>query len=218
MNFIKIVVFISLYFISLQAHPYYIYGKITKFTENGVVYTVKQETIYLQKDGKKLPATTDNEGRFHLNFAPQGKPLLKAGEMVRLQMDLPDKWFMLSPYNGVMYLPKDFKNANISVKLLANKSKIKTEYFTISANNGKREKAYPVIQVGAFDKPKNAKNILRGLRQKHYHKAFIKKIGSKYKVFISVFKTKSKAKDFFKFFRRKYKKEYPNAFVTLIAL
>ena len=218
MNFIKFIIFISLSFISLQAHPYYLYGKITKFTEDGIIYTVKQETIYLQKNGKTLPATTDNEGRFHLNFAPDGKPLLEAGEMVRLQMNLPDKWFMLSPYNGVMYLPKNFKNANISVKLLANKSKIKTEYFTISVNNGKREKAQPVIQVGAFDKPENAEKVLRGLRQKRYHKAFIKKIGSKYKVFISIFKTKNKAKDFLNFFKRKYKKEYPNAFVSLITL
>ena len=219
MNIFKIFILIIGLATFINAHNYYLHGKVTNFSEDGIEYPVKNESISINGTGVRLKTTTDNEGKFHLNLAPGKKPLLEAGDKVRLHMDLSNKWFMLSPYNGNMFLPINSKNIDISIKLLANKSKIKTKSFTINIDNGKKEKAQYCIQILSVNSYNSAKKIKDTFNKKWKNKynAYIEILTLKqkkvYKVLVSISPyTKSNTIEA----KNKIRKKYKGAFIRLV--
>ena len=149
MNIWKLLFFIIGLIGSLNAHDYFLHGKVINYSEDGTPFPVEEVTIGIEGTGSKLEydIKKNSGGRFHIDLAPKGKVLIGAGEKVRLSIDSSNNWFMLAPYNGEFFLPKDSKNQDIEVILLANNSQIKRKHSSIKLFNGKKEKVQYCIQI-----------------------------------------------------------------------
>jgi len=145
----------------LNAHDYFLHGKVINYSEDGTPFPVEEVTIGIEGTGSKVEyeIKKNSRGRFHLNLAPNGKILIRAGEKVRLNIDLSNKWFMLSPYNGEFFLPKNSKNHDIEVILLANNSQIKRKHSRIKLFNEEKEKVQSCIQILSVKSLWSAKKV-----------------------------------------------------------
>jgi hypothetical protein len=194
-NIWKLLIIFSIGFIYQgNAHIYnhYLHGKVINFSEDGIEYPVKNEAISIEGTGFLLKANTNFEGKFHIDYTSGGKPLLKSGDKVRLQMNLSDKWFMLTPYDGYMFLPENSDNHDINVRLLGNKSKIITEFFTININNDTTKKVEYCIQIISVKSKLSANNFKDEFNKnwKNKYNSYIETVNLNgtdiYKVLISV--------------------------------
>ena len=204
--------FILFIFFSMTLLGSYLKGRIIAFSSNGEEYGKEGLTLSIPYEDN--PKKSIKNGFFRL-YLPDN---YTAGTKVRLMIDNPN-WFIYSPNNGQFFLPKNLEDFDLEVKVVTNTSKIKNKYFDVSISSKQTQGkiSQPVIQIASFKNESSAKKVLKDIKRKRYSKAFIEKINSQYKVFISIFKTKKEANKFLKFFTKKYRKQYGDAFVTLIA-
>jgi len=198
----------------LFANEIYINGRVTAFSSNGEEYPKDAITINILNTS--IETKSNQKGFFHLIL--DGNKYT-SGTKIRLQVENVG-WYIYAPYDGVFFLPKNLEDFDLKIKIVMNSSVIKNSYFNVNVNSNqsKNKKPQPVIQIASFHNKSSAEKELQNIIKKRYHKAFIKKIDSQYKVFISIFKTKKEANKFLKFFTKKYSKEYSDAFVSLIAI
>jgi len=198
----------------LFAKDIFINGRVMAFSETGEEQPKKDISLNILYTNNNTKS--DEKGFFH--FVLDGNKYT-SGTKIRMKVENTG-WYIYAPSDGIFYLPKNLEDFDLKVKVVMNNSRIKNSYFNIHVNAsiGKNKSPKPVIQIASFRNEKSAKKVLKDIKSKHYNKAFIKKIDSQYKVFISIFRTKKEANKFLKFFAKKYKKQYDSPFVTLVAL
>jgi len=161
MSILKLLIFTIFLSTIVDANDYILHGKVITYSEDGYPYPVEQIDIKIEGTGSNdvtYSIKKNSGGRFHLNLLnSKGKPLIKAGEKVRLDVNLSDKWFMLTPFNGEFFLPKNSKNHDIEVILLANNSQLKRKKSRIKFFNTEKEKVEYCVQILSVNSPSSAR-------------------------------------------------------------
>jgi len=185
-----------------------LYGSVTKILNDGKREKFSNLKIYL-KNNPKISTQTWSQGNFsfkNINKFP------KVGEQIQLKV-IDDKWFILSPFNGILNVPK--KKKNVDILLISKSSTIyltlfaKVDYYTIQVLSVNNER-------GAIEMVNNlrndcivAKKTLKYCQKNIYYTSHLRNgipnNGYVYKVNFEIFQNKKDANKDLNFVRSKYK-------------
>jgi len=177
-----------------------IFGRITGFSPKGEEYPLEVKIKDLMSGAT---TNSDKKGFFELKLNKN----ISAGTKIRLSIDEEGKakWFIHIPYKGEFFLPKNLEDFTLHIRAVGNESVVKSDLITYTTNiKGQTEKPKFTIQIISLKSYYKAKRILNYFKSRKYS-AKIKKINSEYKIWISEFEDKEKAK----IVLRQIKKNYP---------
>lgn len=114
-------VIISMLFTNISYAENILKGKVVVINSNGLELPKSRVKVDLTKEyGTRKEATTENNGDFDLSLENTN---LKPRDKIKILVEL-DGWKIISPLDGVTYMPKDQDNERIIIKLVTNNSKI----------------------------------------------------------------------------------------------
>lgn len=220
-----------IFIITLIAYPCYsenynknvlgvISGKAIYYDDNGIEQPIigRNIEIIYNKGLTKRKVNTDTDGEFILAIK-NPLPLIK-GEEIKIKIN-DKKYFIISPYNGVMFSPRSLTNYKLKIVTITNESKIKTNKLSAQFNLSRNIKYYKdsifyTVQVCSTSS-KDEANKKRNYFIKLGYDAFIKEsiYDGKHKVLISQFENKKSANRLKNTIRSKFKKDYGDAFVRI---
>lgn len=196
-------------------------AKVMYIDSNSVERPIVGRNIRLEYNGSiyKKIAITDREGEFNL-LINNKHPLIRGGKIKITILD--SNYFILSPFNGVMFTPRSLANYKLEILAVKDKSYIVNDRinarFIFNSNIQNNNSKIYTIQVRSTPSNYEAIQIRKKLKRDgydvHINKSYI---DHQYKVYISRFYSIKEAKKYNKKIKnsliRKYK--YSDSFATI---
>lgn len=198
-------------------------GIVTTFIKGIEVPVSGREVTIIYDKNKKKTAKTNDDGVFYIQI--KGNDRLPLGRKIKFKISGQDS-FILSPYNGEMFPPKELTLSGYELKLVvvSNGSQLqagplRASFISRDISNQNKKQRYSVQILSTID-PKKALKIRNEFRNMGYDSFIIHETKENglvvHNVYSSSFVTFKDANKVKNKIRRLYKKKYKDAFVKLI--
>jgi len=220
---IKGVVVLLCFFVSVivTAENDFLTGKLVTYTSDGYEIPMASQNISIQHT--TINADTDERGVFRLNLrAEQNKYAnqLKPGRKITLKLKDPG-WFILTPYEGKLYVPKILDDYEMTVRVVFNQSKVKLGAYNavFSTNKPNSKRLHFAAQVVSTISELSAYTVMDRFKRVGYAptvKVIKEKNGkSTFKVFAGIYPNRVIAQNEVKKIKNRFPK-HKDAFIKLI--
>lgn len=224
-NIITIILLLSPFGVYAEETIYgTINGYVTTYLSNGIEIPVSGRVINILYDNdKRKSGKTNDDGYFHIEIKSTHR--IPLGRKVKFTVASED-YFILSPYDGVIFPPKELTSSGYETKLVivSNGSQLQTgplkaNFINRNVNERNKKQRYSV-QVLSTVKYEKAINVRNSFRKRGFDSFIIRKTRENglviHNVFSSSFNNFKAANKEKNRVRSSFNKKFNDAFVKLI--